>query len=191
MSFLTITIATIGRNTLQCAIDSVLSQTIPCELVVEPDPNKTGHGATLNRALEKVQTPWVGNLDDDDHLHPQYVEMLALELKEDPMADMVVFRMQRMVDNKPKAMPPFTITRPEQLEFGNVGISFALKTELAKKYHYLTKDHPDGYCPDWQMVRAIRENGHKIVVSPCVAYFVEPPYYFNTDEDTGTIQTLS
>ena len=56
----TIVIPTIARFTLQRTIDSARAQTVPCELVVEHDPDRTGCGPTLNRALERVRTEWFG-----------------------------------------------------------------------------------------------------------------------------------
>ena len=63
---------------LSRAMASVAGQTRqPGGVVVEVDINRTGAPTTRNRALEKVCTPWVAFLDDDDWFLPQHLETLA------------------------------------------------------------------------------------------------------------------
>lgn len=45
-------------------------------VMVENDFFRTGAAATRNRALNKVQTPWIAWLDDDDELMPGHVRTL-------------------------------------------------------------------------------------------------------------------
>lgn len=64
---------------LNDALGSVGRQTSPAaETLVEVDAGGTGAGATRNRALRRVQTPWVAFLDDDDWLMPGHLSVLAL-----------------------------------------------------------------------------------------------------------------
>lgn len=56
------------------AIESAQAQTIPCEVIVEIDHNRTGAGATRNRAMAKVKTPFAVFLDADDVVKPTFVE---------------------------------------------------------------------------------------------------------------------
>lgn len=63
---------------LQRAIDSLRAQTLQPALVqIETDDQRTGAAATKNRALARVETPWVSWLDDDDWAHPNHLELLA------------------------------------------------------------------------------------------------------------------
>lgn len=63
---------------LQRAVQSVMRQTIGdvhCLTTID----KLGQGAvwTRNHLLERVQTPWVAFLDDDDEFLPMHLEVLA------------------------------------------------------------------------------------------------------------------
>ena len=80
----TIVIPTISerRNSfLPLAIQSVLKQIEPTDVVVETDRGfdqnngyRVGGAAeTRNRGIEQVETEWTGFLDDDDELYPQHV----------------------------------------------------------------------------------------------------------------------
>lgn len=57
------------------ALASVAAQTYgPAAVIVEPDLDGQGAAATRNRALERVVTPLVAFLDDDDELYPNHLE---------------------------------------------------------------------------------------------------------------------
>lgn len=66
-----------GPWMLERATQSVYAQTTPVALLVEEDPGRTGSAATRNRALARVETPWLLCLDDDDQLTPHAVQLLA------------------------------------------------------------------------------------------------------------------
>jgi hypothetical protein len=77
---ITVVIPTIpGRGSmLDRAIESAAAQTLtPAAIIIELDDTGTGAAATRNRALEKVTTPWVAFLDDDDELDPSHLLTLA------------------------------------------------------------------------------------------------------------------
>ena len=102
----------LGRNSLHRAIDSLYKQTIPdwratvcfdrVKPIIEPTdkvnvmtydsptPVQWRAGAIRNHILSKIDTEWIGLLDDDDSLTPNYIEKLY-ELKD--QADIVVFQM--------------------------------------------------------------------------------------------------
>lgn len=61
---------------LERAISSVQAQTIPCEIIVAPDPDYTGAGAARNRGLARVQTRFVCFLDADDWIMPTFAERM-------------------------------------------------------------------------------------------------------------------
>lgn len=59
------------------AINSVNAQTLaPYEVIVEEVRPDEDAGVTRNRGLERVQTPWVAFLDDDDEFEPQHLQVL-------------------------------------------------------------------------------------------------------------------
>ena len=91
MSTVAVVIPTIpGREeSLQRALRSVTAQTRqPHQIVIEPDPDRTGAAATRNRALDRVTCEWTAFLDDDDTLYPQHLQRL-LKTAEATGADLV------------------------------------------------------------------------------------------------------
>lgn len=164
---LTVVIPTIDRATLQRAIDSVLEQTIPCELVVEHDPARTGCGPTLNRALAKVRTSWMAGLADDDVFLPTFARRVADHAEQ---ADMVIFRMQY-----PEGHWLPVVGEVSELAEGNVGSSFAVRTEIARRIGYMTVPcEGSGKAEDWEMISAVRDAGHRILIVPEVQVLLNP-----------------
>lgn len=161
-------IPTIARWTLQRTIDSARAQTVPCEVIVEHDPERTGCGPTLNRALARVESEWFGPVADDDVLMPTFAERT---LEHADTADMVIFQMQH---------PQFGIlpivTDPWDLAFGQVGGTFAMRTDLAREIGYMDgqSGHFGAPAEDWEMVSAVRDRGGRIVIVPEVQFLVNP-----------------
>lgn len=78
-SAVTVCIPSIPPRTalLDRARRSVERQTRPADrVVIEIDDMKTGAAATRQRALDRVRTPFVAFLDDDDELFPRHLELL-------------------------------------------------------------------------------------------------------------------
>lgn len=155
---LTIVIPTIKRDTLQRALNSVRSQTVFTENIVMIDNHRYGASKTRNKAIRHVRTEWVGFLDDDDYLEPRYHEWLR-ELSD---ADMVIFQMRR---HDGLELPGHTDI--ERLAYNWVGISFALRTSIAKQYHFKNM-----VAEDFDLIQRVKKAGYRLVVSPQVAYFV-------------------
>ncbi len=60
---------------LHRALVSVEAQTYrAASVIVEPDLDGLGAALTRNRALERVKTPLVAFLDDDDELYPEHLQ---------------------------------------------------------------------------------------------------------------------
>jgi glycosyltransferase involved in cell wall biosynthesis len=76
-------------------------------------------GYVRNEGIKITDTEWIAFLDDDDSIHPEYVETLLNKYKE---SDCVIFKMQMP---NGKILP----TIPE-IAKSNVGISFAYKRNL-------------------------------------------------------------
>lgn len=150
--------------TLVGAIQTVEGQTVDTQHIVQKDTEHEGAGLTRNKAIQNVLTEWVGFLDDDDRLDPHYHEWLNEECSD---YDMVIFKMKV----GPQELIPKT-NRVEDLNFGDVGISFALKTELAKQFPFVKENRNKGLHEDWEMVRALRDKGYKIKISEHITYYV-------------------
>lgn len=59
------------------AIKSVKSQTVPAYAhVIGVDLHSEGPGSIRNRLVKAAESEWVAFLDDDDVLHPDYIEKL-------------------------------------------------------------------------------------------------------------------
>lgn len=74
---------------LERALASVEAQEYaPVQVIVEHAEEGEGPAVVRNRALAKVETPWVAFLDDDDYLRPNHLKRLAL-VQADSGADVV------------------------------------------------------------------------------------------------------
>lgn len=178
----TIIIPTIGRPTLQRAIDSVLMQTNegwqcyvegdgvnPRDVIGDPSYGKVlswkqphfRHESDMrNIGVTQADTEWVGFLDDDDTLSPNYVKWLKEEAADN---DVVIFRQTflKAGDQEATVFP----SRPE-IVWGNVGISYAIKREWALKHPFKRSRHEDLL----QLV-AVEAAGAKIHFSNHIAYY--------------------
>jgi len=164
VNLLTVLLPTLGRPTLDRAVQSVEAQTVPCDLIVEHDTDRIGAGPMLNQMLPRVTTPWVHTFADDDTLEPTFAELLA---EQDQAADLIVFQMRY---ENGTVLP--TVTDPADLRFGAVGCSYAVKTHLARRYGWIREPCSNMLAEDWEMIRSVRDNGGVIRIVPEVVYRV-------------------
>lgn len=187
----TIVIPSIGRSSIDGALRSLLSQTIPNwrALVIydgsDANPtikdsrievvhiDKTGSaGATRNAALQWIKTEWIAFLDDDDALAPDYIEKLQKTIQEVPTADIVVFRM-RYSDGS-------TLPNPGSdsvLRFAQVGISFAIRAKTLAEVPFKPIN-----AEDFHLLHDAHKLGKTIVLSEYLEYSVRPSEDINWSE---------
>lgn len=186
----TFVIATINRPSLHKAVQSVRDQTVYAELIVAGDgvwPThmppavfyssgiqviETGphrHEALVrNEALEYVRTPWVAYLDDDDEIAPDYAERLErLVLASQNVGkdlDVVIFQQTHPTEDGLRVFPD--LKAPNLISWGNVGISYAVKTVWAQRFPFKQTRHED-----LLNLVALEAGGAEIVAWPYVGYY--------------------
>jgi glycosyltransferase involved in cell wall biosynthesis len=192
---LTFIIPSIGRPTLQRAINSLLNQThdgwkaivvfdgieptisAPNEKVTFMTVEKSGvglngAGAVRNYGMKCVETEWIAFLDDDDTVANDYVEYFFKEIQEFPQVDVVIFRMRNKGVN---ILPPL---ETDNFYCCKVGISFAFKKKIVNEGNFMT---PSG-LEDYNYLNSLRAKKYCIMISPYVKYFVRGYFY---DTSTG------
>jgi glycosyltransferase involved in cell wall biosynthesis len=181
-SALTFIIPTIGRETLSLTLQSLKNQTITNwkaivifdgieQNISETDPRITiiktpiklgqgynSAGLVRNYGIKFVNTEWVAFVDDDDSITPNYIESFLSELWLDP--DVIIFRMT--LDDR--VCPSIDSTN---FFIKNVGISFAVKTELVSKFIFIPSIEED-----FEFLDKVRLKNYKIVLSPYITYTV-------------------
>lgn len=121
-------------------------------------PHNGQSGIVRNYGIEKVETNWVGFLDDDDSLHPKYVETLFGQYKN---LDFIVWR---MIYNNGIVLPPLT---SNDLVFGQVGISFCYKKSIGE---ILFDNNRNG--EDFDFLMKLKNITNNWVIAPEIYYNV-------------------
>jgi len=134
-----------------------------------------GAGYVRNVGIEKTDTEWVAFLDDDDTLAHTYIETLYNEIYLCHNVDAVIFR---MLHPEYGILPKISSTHFQKYE---VGISFAIKRCIFGGQISFVSGHDE----DYTFLCSIRDNGHKIVMSPYVKYFVHNAHHSERIEDKG------
>lgn len=181
-SMITFIIPTINRKSLQESINSLLAQTNPnwkaiivfdgvsCtnysdsrikSLTIQKTGKANHAGQVRNFGINLAETDWVAFLDDDDTISNNYVEKFYEEIKENPDAKCIIFRM------KTEFEPGKILPEPSHNDFYRckVGISFAIKKELNILFE-------PSAVEDFILLHKIRHQKHKMIISPYVTYFV-------------------
>jgi glycosyltransferase involved in cell wall biosynthesis len=189
---ITFILPTVNRDTLMRSVASVVNQTDPewnlivgfdgfsnlPEIDYIADPrieyhlieeklgnSKNGSGSVRNYLMQGALTEWVGFIDDDDTIKPQYVEWLKQEINSS-RPDCVIFRMTWSDEHNNQVLPP-----PGYYDFYHcgVGISFAVRLDFIKQHSAWFPQHSS---EDFDFLDNLRNLGARIVVSDRIAYNV-------------------
>ncbi len=116
-------------------------------------------GLVRNYGIDKVNTEWIGFLDDDDTLSENYVSLLFEKYTE---YDFVVWRMKY----KNGTILPSLNNTNNNLTFGSVGISFCYKRKLNQKF----TQNRDG--EDFDFLTSLKKLTTNYIVTPEITYNV-------------------
>lgn len=136
---------------------------------------RTGWGGPArNIGIQYVKkynlSEWIGFVDDDDYLHPQYIEWLKEHSIKSPHADIIVFRARGGFAHIP---PTYIIPPPNcyQLVLGMVTNSFAFKAQNCFEFN-------DGIADDFfYLENALKSKSKIIMFSNHLAYGYRMPIY--------------
>jgi glycosyltransferase involved in cell wall biosynthesis len=180
---ITFIIPTIGRSTLPQTLCSLVNQTNPnwkaivmfdgiSPNIQHTDPRirildtpklgqgRNSAGLVRNYAITFADTEWVAFVDDDDSLSNKYVELFISESSAYTLAEIIIFRMT-FIGIKPNLST-------DMFRLGDVGISFAVKKRIFDDGHvFIPSD-----IEDYTYLSQAKDKNYKIMISPCVTYFV-------------------
>lgn len=149
----TFIISSIRRDTLKRSIDSVGDN----PYLVGYDDNKHGQGLMKNKLINWAKTEWVSFLDDDDTVTSDYVDRLAEEATNNPEADVIHFREY--------FLRGFVIPAWPKIEWGNVGVSFSIKREVALAFPFKQEQYED-----LELLKRLEISGKNIFFSQYLVY---------------------
>lgn len=176
MTTLTIVIPTTGRDTLErakaaawaCADDVIVVADGTFDVPSTIWGDYGAPGLARNAAIPYLRTEWVGFCDDDDVIVPDVYRRVFDDLA-NPGCDVIV----QTMDHPLIGMVP----RPELqgvLCHGNVGISFAVRTAWFRENPFIAGPPRTMRGEDYELVQRATEQGCTVVISPEVAYVVDP-----------------
>ena len=189
---ITFIVPTIGRSTLDRSLLSLKNQTNPnwnaivvfdgiTPTITNDDDRiqfltieKTGSnvdnnsrsGYVRNEGMQHVKTEWIGFLDDDDVLTPDYVEKFNIEAQRH--SDVIIFRMQ-YVDGH--IIPP---VGDIDFRINYVGISFCLRTSI---FQIEGIQFNQNGVEDFDLLDRLRKQNKNIIISGYITYLVRPNLY--------------
>ncbi len=192
MTFITFIIPTIGRESLKDSIASLQNQTdndwnailifdgslnqfefkekrltiIEIEKI-KNDCNKSCSGFVRNIGLKhiidnNIETEWIGFLDDDDTISPNYIEKLKEEIDVSPKEfDICIFR---MIYPNNVFLP---LIQDKNIIKNHVGISFAI-------HHRIIADaiFENNAFEDFMFLKKMQHKKHRILISSFITYFI-------------------
>lgn len=160
----TFIIPSICRDTLDRAVASV--EKTGASHIIYHDDERAGAGHARAEMIKKVKTEWVSMLDDDDTVTDDYVKRLEEEIAANPWADLIHFREYFIADLMgDDVTEDHFIPRRPKVEWGNVGISFSVKTDVAKKIGFRSEPYED-----YEFIKRVADAGYKIHFSKYIVY---------------------
>lgn len=163
----TFIIPSVERPTLQRAISSARKQ---APYLVGVDKDHIGAGPIRNDLIKQATTEWVSFLDDDDTVTEDYVQRLYEETKKHPEADVVIFReyfIQEFMGNEhgDDSYPDHFIWQAPVLHWGQVGIAFSVKRQVALDHPFLEEVNED-----FHFLERLDQQGYNIHFSKYMVY---------------------
>jgi glycosyltransferase involved in cell wall biosynthesis len=185
---ITFVIPTIGRPGLEKAIKSIENQTsdkwnavvvfdgieptisisnpkITVMQIEKAGIGKNGAAIVRNYGMKLADSEWIGFLDDDDTIAPDYVETFDKELSNHPFVDVIIFRMHRP-DIEPVVLPEL---KTDNFYANKVGISFAFKKKIFDSGTNMSPSSGE----DFEYLSTMRDKNYCIMISPYIKYFVD------------------
>lgn len=156
MALTTFIIPSIDRPSLIRAVES--ARKTDADVLYQVDYEKCGRSWVRNNLIQQATTPWVSFLDDDDTVYCDYVERLQQEINDHPEADVVHFRQYFMPSGLLFPMWP-------GVEWGNVGICFSVKRELALQHPFVEQPYED-----FRFVENLYKKGFIVYFSKYITY---------------------
>lgn len=194
MTSIAVIIPSIGRSTLQRALQSLLDQSDPNWVAYvgfdgcsssEPTSDERisythlshkiggGHnsgGEVRNKLIDLSKEDWMCFLDDDDTFRPEYINSLRSEISANPSADCIVFRMSyNLRDNESDLLPSLQNIKNQSVAICQVGISFAVKRFFLKENNIRFVN--SGF-EDFNLLKEIKQNNGNIFLSNIITYNV-------------------
>ena len=174
-----IIIPTIGRSSLGRALASVrnMSSIVIADGCQLPNKIKADHVLSgkwgngmgpRNAGIFQAQTSWCGFLDDDDVLDPNYKNEFEKAVTENPSKDIHIFKMEFASNLTPGRKRGEILWKEPIFRRGNVGISFVIRTELAKANPF-PRPRP---AEDFFFLRQFPQSSMNFV--DVVTYYVKP-----------------
>ena len=133
-------------------------------------------GQIRNIGMSMVTTPWIGFVDDDDVILPNYIEKLIEESDNLSVADLISFR---MIDTEQLVPPPFC----QGILPNQIGISFAIKTSLFKEGFLFIQSERE----DYHFVKEVHRARKMIVLSSHITYLTRNSTYKAHPETTRIV----
>ena len=128
-----------------------------------------------------IDTEFIGFLDDDDTIHPNFITYLEEEKNKNSLIETCIFRM--MYQNG-YFLPNKYHTKIKVKQFG---ISFAIRKQYLEKNAVQFQNHP---YEDFLFLKLLEQKKCKIVISPYIAYFIRTNY-LNCQSYLSPIQPIN
>lgn len=130
---------------------------------------------------QQIDTEFIGFLDDDDTIHPNFITYLEEEKNKNSSIETCIFRM--MYPNG-YFLPNKYHTKIKIKQFG---ISFAIRKQYLEKNAIRFQNHP---YEDFLFLKLLEQQKCKIVISPYIVYFIRTNY-LSCKSYLSTIQPIN